>query len=244
MAISDVKEYMHLSDEEIDQLGRELDAIRTEVEESRGAKDAAYINRMIRIQRGLAVAGRLTLLLGTHSRKTRVPAAVAGATFLGPAQDPREHGDRPQRHARPVGLDERPGDPLLQLGVGHRAAGRAVEAQPQLRPPPVHQRARLRQRHRLRHPADGPRAEVVPVQPRAAGLQRGAGDPLPVGRGAARPRHRADPQGREGPEGDEAAAQADRRARAATRCSRTTSSTRRWPGRSGRRRSRPTRPPT
>ena len=35
------------------------------------------------------------------------------------------------------------------------------------------------------------------------------GQPLPVGRGPARPRHRADPQGREGPEGDEAAAQAD-----------------------------------
>jgi linoleoyl-CoA desaturase len=38
---------------------------------------------MIRIQRGLAVAGRLTLMLGTQSRKTRVPAAVAGATLLG-----------------------------------------------------------------------------------------------------------------------------------------------------------------
>ena len=64
MAISDVQEYMHLTDEEIEQLGRELDAIRQEVEESRGAADAAYINRMIRIQRGLAVAGRVTLLLG------------------------------------------------------------------------------------------------------------------------------------------------------------------------------------
>ena len=45
---------------------------------------------------------------------------------------------------------------------------------PQLRPPPVHQRARPRQRHRLRHPADGARAEVAPGQPRAAGLQRAA----------------------------------------------------------------------
>ena len=81
MAISDVQEYMHLTDEEIEQLGRELDALRKEIEESRGDADAAYINRMIRIQRGLAVAGRLTLLLGTQSRKTRVPAAVAGATL-------------------------------------------------------------------------------------------------------------------------------------------------------------------
>jgi linoleoyl-CoA desaturase len=82
MAISDVQEYMHLTDEEIEQLGRELDDLRREIEESRGDKDAAYINRLIRIQRGLAVAGRLTLLLGTQSRRTRLPAAVAGATFL------------------------------------------------------------------------------------------------------------------------------------------------------------------
>ncbi len=82
MAISDVQEYMHLTDEEIEQLGRELDAIRTEIEESRGAADAAYINRMIRIQRGLAVAGRLTLMLGTHSKATRKPAWAAGTTFL------------------------------------------------------------------------------------------------------------------------------------------------------------------
>ena len=83
MAISDVQEYMHLTDEEIEQLGRELDEIRKDIEESRGEKDAAYINRLIKIQRGLAVAGRLTLLLGTHSKRTRVPAAIAGATFLG-----------------------------------------------------------------------------------------------------------------------------------------------------------------
>ena len=141
---------------------------------------------------------------------TRSPRGRSARRMLGAGQDPREHGDRPQRHARPVGLDERPGDPLQQLGVGHRAAGRAVEALAQLRAPPVHQRARLRQRHRLRHPPDGARAEVAPGLPRPAGLQRAARHALPVGRRAARPRHRADPQGREGPEGDEAAAQADR----------------------------------
>ena len=222
MAISDVKEYTHLSEEEVEQLGRELDAIRAEIEESRGAADAAYINRMILVQRGLAAAGRVTLLrqpeeagLGRRRRHARG------------RQDPREHGDRPQRHARPVGLDERPRDPLQQLGVGHRPAGRAVEALAQLHPPPVHQRARPRQRHRLRRPADGARAEVAPGQPRAAGLQRAAGQPVPVGRRAARPRPRGDPQGREGPEGDEAAAAPDRAQGAATRCSRTTSSTRR-----------------
>ena len=137
------------------------------IEESRGDDDAAYINRMITIQRRLATAGRITLFASRWK-----PAWLAGAAMLGDGQDPGEHGDRPQRHARPVGLDERPRDPLQHLGVGHRPAGRAVEALAQLRAPPVHQRARPRQRHRLRHPADGARAEVEPVQPRAAGLQR------------------------------------------------------------------------
>src|SRR4051794_10343312 len=62
MAIADVKEYSHLTEDEVEQIGRELDALRTEIEESRGAADAAYINRLIRIQRGLAFAGRVTLL--------------------------------------------------------------------------------------------------------------------------------------------------------------------------------------
>ena len=57
---------------------------------------------------------------------------------------------------------------------------------------------------------------------------------VPVGRRAARPRHRADPQGREGPEGDEAAAQADRPQGPQPDRSRTTSSTRRWRAGSGR----------
>jgi fatty acid desaturase len=83
MAIADVKEYTHLTEEEVEQLGRELDAIRADIEESRGSSDAAYINRMIKIQRGLAIAGRLTLLLGTHSKATRKPAWALGATFLG-----------------------------------------------------------------------------------------------------------------------------------------------------------------
>jgi linoleoyl-CoA desaturase len=77
MAISDVQEYLHLTDEEVEQLGRELDAIRAEVEESRGAADAAYINRLITIQRGLAAAGRVALLASN-----RKPAWALGASLL------------------------------------------------------------------------------------------------------------------------------------------------------------------
>src|SRR3954452_14439962 len=81
MAISDVQEYTHLTDEEIEQLGRELDDLRKEIEESRGAADAAYINRIIRIQRGLAAAGRVTLLFSNKK-----PAFWAGAAMLGAAK--------------------------------------------------------------------------------------------------------------------------------------------------------------
>ncbi|MET1059078.1 MAG: acyl-CoA desaturase [Nocardioides sp.] len=86
MAIADVKEYTHLSEDEVEQLGRELDAIRAEIEESRNAEDAAYINRMIRVQRGLATAGRVALLAGVHNKKTAKPAMVAGAALLGAAK--------------------------------------------------------------------------------------------------------------------------------------------------------------
>ncbi|MCW2757658.1 MAG: acyl-CoA desaturase [Nocardioidaceae bacterium] len=86
MAISDVKEYTHLTTEEVEELGRALDAIRTEIEEDRGADDAAYIYKMIRIQRRLAAAGRITLGVSAYNKKTRVPGAVVGAALLGVAK--------------------------------------------------------------------------------------------------------------------------------------------------------------
>ena len=81
MAIADVKEYTHLSPEEVEELGRELDAIRADIEESRGDDDAAYINRMITIQRRLAVAGRVTLFASRNRQ-----AWIAGAAMLGVAK--------------------------------------------------------------------------------------------------------------------------------------------------------------
>jgi fatty acid desaturase len=61
MAISDIKEYTHLTPEDVEELGRELDAIRTDIEESRGERDARYIRRAIQLQRGLAAGGRIVL---------------------------------------------------------------------------------------------------------------------------------------------------------------------------------------
>ncbi len=162
MAIADVKEYTHLTEEEVEQLGRELDAIRAEIEESRGAADAAYINRLIKVQRGLAAAGRVALLAGAHSRRSRAPALVAGAALLGLAKilENMEIG-----HNVMHGQWDWMNDPEIHSSNWEWDTAQPAEQwkhSPQLRPPPVHQRARLRQRHRLRHPADGARAEVAP----------------------------------------------------------------------------------
>ncbi len=67
IAITDVARYAHLSPREIETLGAELDAIRTEVENSRGGRDAAYIRRTILFQRTLDAGARL-LIFGSRSR--------------------------------------------------------------------------------------------------------------------------------------------------------------------------------
>ncbi|MEN3316861.1 MAG: NADPH-dependent stearoyl-CoA 9-desaturase [Mycobacterium sp.] len=61
MAITDIAAYAHLNEADIEALGFELDAIRHDIEDSRGQSDAAYIQRTIRIQRALDVVGRLTI---------------------------------------------------------------------------------------------------------------------------------------------------------------------------------------
>ena len=61
MAISDIKAYAHLTPDDVAAMGRELDALRAEIEQSRGEADATYIKRVIAFQRGLEVAGRATL---------------------------------------------------------------------------------------------------------------------------------------------------------------------------------------
>ncbi|HXN61488.1 MAG TPA: acyl-CoA desaturase [Acidimicrobiales bacterium] len=77
MAISDVATFAHLSEADVEALGREFDAIRQDIEESRGAEDAAYIGRIISAQRRLMVAARLTLFASAFP-----PAWVAGTTML------------------------------------------------------------------------------------------------------------------------------------------------------------------
>jgi fatty acid desaturase len=67
MAITDVAEYAHLSVTDLEALGVELEAIRRDIEDSRGEKDRAYILRTIAFQRFLDIAARL-LIAGTRSK--------------------------------------------------------------------------------------------------------------------------------------------------------------------------------
>ncbi len=53
---------VQLSEAAVEEFGRELDAIRDEVMESRGERDRRYILRMIGTQRRLALGGRLVIL--------------------------------------------------------------------------------------------------------------------------------------------------------------------------------------
>jgi NADPH-dependent stearoyl-CoA 9-desaturase len=67
VAITEVPEYAHLSDADIAALAADLDEIRCEIEDSRGAKDRQYIRRAITFQRCLEVAARL-IIGGTKSK--------------------------------------------------------------------------------------------------------------------------------------------------------------------------------
>src|SRR5271169_6361298 len=75
MAITDLDVFTHLTDADIDNLGVELDAIRQDIEDSRGGRDARYIHRTIAAQRALEVAGRL--LLAFSSRRSAWWAGTA-----------------------------------------------------------------------------------------------------------------------------------------------------------------------
>ena len=61
MAIADIAAYAHLSDEDIESLGYELEEIRRDIESSLGASDAAYIRHAILFQRTLDVIARVAI---------------------------------------------------------------------------------------------------------------------------------------------------------------------------------------
>lgn len=51
----------HLSPADIDAFGREIEAIRSEVMDSRGERDARYIYRLIKVQRSMALGARVLI---------------------------------------------------------------------------------------------------------------------------------------------------------------------------------------
>ncbi len=67
MAIANVAECAHLSAPDLDALAVALEAIRRDIEGSRGEKDRAYIQRTIAFQRCLDVTARL-VIAGTRSK--------------------------------------------------------------------------------------------------------------------------------------------------------------------------------
>jgi linoleoyl-CoA desaturase len=81
MAYADVREYTHLTDEEVEAIGRELDEIRAQVEADRGQADRDYVLRIITLQRRLAAAGRITLFASLFP-----PAWLLGTALLSSAK--------------------------------------------------------------------------------------------------------------------------------------------------------------
>jgi len=71
----------HLSRQDIEALGRDLDAIRERIIGSRGADDAAYIRKVIDVQRSLELASRAVLLFSLLP-----PAWIAGTAGLSVAK--------------------------------------------------------------------------------------------------------------------------------------------------------------
>jgi len=81
MAITDVPAFAHLTDADTENLAVELDAIRLDIEDSLGERDARYIRRTIAAQRALDLTGRL-MLAGSSKRS----AWWAGTVTLGVAK--------------------------------------------------------------------------------------------------------------------------------------------------------------
>lgn len=71
----------HLTAEDIEAIGRELDAIRDEVLAVRGERDAAYIRKVIKVQRSLEMGSRAVLLFSLFP-----PAWIIGTAGLSVAK--------------------------------------------------------------------------------------------------------------------------------------------------------------
>ncbi|NHA69262.1 fatty acid desaturase family protein [Phycicoccus flavus] len=76
----------HLTPEQIEGIGRELDALRAEVMDSRGARDAAYIRKVIKAQRYIEMGSRAALLFSGVKVKGVRPLWWVGTAGLSVAK--------------------------------------------------------------------------------------------------------------------------------------------------------------
>ena len=148
MAITDVPAFAHLTDADIENLAVELDAIRLDIEDSLGERDARYIRRTIAAQRALDVAGRL-MLAGSSKRS----AWWAGTVTLGLAKivENMEIG-----HNVMHGQWNWMNDPEIHSSTWEWDMSGGVKTlaiHPQLSAPQVHQHPRHGRRRGLQHPA-------------------------------------------------------------------------------------------
>jgi linoleoyl-CoA desaturase len=78
-----------LDHDQLEAIGRELDAMQAEVKASLGERDRRYIRRLIALQRGLALGGRAAIFAGAVATPFAPPFAVLlalGAATLGTAK--------------------------------------------------------------------------------------------------------------------------------------------------------------
>jgi len=67
----------HLTPDDLDDIGRELDAIRDEVIADLGEEDAGYIRKVVKAQRGLEAGGRAALMTLHTSKGLEYPVVFS-----------------------------------------------------------------------------------------------------------------------------------------------------------------------
>ena len=80
---------IHLNDAEIEEFGREIGAIYDEVKADLGERDAGYIRRLIKIQRSMALGGRIELRC-TEGAIDNQPAVHVVVCDNGPGLNPEQ----------------------------------------------------------------------------------------------------------------------------------------------------------
>ena len=176
----------HLTPEDIEQLGVELDAIRQDILDSRGAR-----RRRVHPQDDQDPARASSSGAGRCccSARSRPPGWSARPACRWPRSSTTWRSATTSSTASGTGCATPRS--IRRPGSGTWPRRRAVEAQPQPDPPHVHERRRQGQRPRLRHHARrrGPALDAVP--PRPADLVLHQRDVLRVRHRGLRPRPRA-----------------------------------------------------